>query len=107
MKVLLIQPPPNLNTIGVESIFLNEPLALETVAAGIPHHEVRLLDMRLDSNLQYQLDTFRPDIIATTAYTVEVYTVNKILQKIKRYNQNILTVIGGHHATMIPEDFNK
>jgi len=107
MKVLLIQPPPNPTTIGVESIFLNEPLALEIIAAGIPHHEVRLLDMRLNYDLEHQLDTFQPDIVATTAYTVEVYTVNSILQKVKEYNRNILTVIGGHHATMIPEDFNK
>ncbi len=107
MKVLLIQPPPNSKTIGIESIFLNEPLALETIAAGIPHHEVSLLDMRLNRDLEHQLDTFQPDIVATTAYTVEVYTVNSILQKVKEYNRNILTVVGGHHATMVPEDFNK
>jgi radical SAM superfamily enzyme YgiQ (UPF0313 family) len=107
MKVLLIQPPLNPNIIGAGIIYLNEPLALETVAAAIPHHEVRILDMRLGPNLKQELNAFQPDIVGVTAYTPDVYTAGNILKKVKEYNENIFTVVGGQHATLLPEDFHK
>jgi radical SAM superfamily enzyme YgiQ (UPF0313 family) len=107
MKVLLVQPPLNPNIIGAGITYLTEPLALETVAAAIPHHEVRILDMRLDPNLEQELSTFQPDIVGVTAYTPDVYTAAKLLKKVKDYNPDIFTVIGGHHATMVPQDFHK
>ncbi len=107
MKVLLIQPPLNPNIIGAGITYLTEPLALETVAAAIPHQEVRILDMRLDLNLEEELNTFQPDIVGVTAYTPDVYTAISILRKVKRHNSDILTVVGGHHATMVPQDFQK
>lgn len=51
MKVLLVQPPSPPNIIGEGVAFLAEPLALEVVAAGIPHHDVGILDMRIESTL--------------------------------------------------------
>ncbi|MDD5687859.1 MAG: radical SAM protein [Elusimicrobia bacterium] len=107
MKVLLIQPPLNPNIIGAGTGFLTEPLALEILAASIPHHDVHILDMRIDNNLTKTLDSFRPDIVGITSLTPDVYIAKEILFKIKKYNQQILTVIGGHHATMIPEDFKE
>lgn len=107
MKVLLIEPPINSNVIAAGLVVLNEPLALEIIAATIPNHEVKILDMRLDSHLMEELNSFQPDVVATTSYTAGVYTANQILQQVKKYNPKILTVIGGHHATMVPEDFNK
>lgn len=105
MKVLMIQPPLNPNIIGAGMAFLTEPLALEIIAASIPYHDVCILDMRIDDNLNKTLDSFRPDVVAITGLTPEVYIVRKILSKIKEYDQNILTVVGGHHATMVPDDF--
>jgi hopanoid C-3 methylase len=106
VKILLIEPPKAPVTIGGEEVFLFEPLALEYVAAGAAgEHDVRILDMRLDKGLASALEDFIPDIVGFTAYTVHVNTVRRPARDIKTWNRNTLTVVGGHHATVSPDDF--
>ncbi len=105
MKVLLIEPPPNSHDIVTGVVGLAEPLALECVASGVPNHEVKILDMRIDRNLQRELEKFKPDIVGTTCNVVGVYTAKKLVREVKNFDPNIFTVIGGHHATLKPEDF--
>lgn len=106
MKVLLVQPPKAPKTIGGEDIQIFEPLALEYLAAGIiENHEVKILDMRFNKHLEEVINEFKPEIIGITSYTVNVNTVKDIFRKIKLINSEILTVVGGHHATVVPEDF--
>lgn len=107
MKILLVQPPNYSNNIVTGVAALNEPLALETVAGCIKDYEVEILDMRLNPALEEKLKSFEPDIVGVTACTAEIYVAYDILRRTKNYNKEILTVAGGHHATMIPEDFNK
>lgn len=105
MKVLLIQPPNTLTDIAARTVCL-EPLALEYIAAGIiDEHDVKILDMRLDDNLDQLLKEFNPDVVGITSYTVNVNTVKSLFKKIKNFNLCIVTVVGGHHATVVPEDF--
>ena len=40
-----------------------------------------------------------------TSYTVHVNGVLKIAGKVKEWNPQVLLVVGGHHATVAPEDF--
>ena len=106
MKILLIQPPKAPVTLGGEDVFLYEPLALEYLAAGVaPQHDVKILDMRLDQKLRRALDGFSPDVVGITAYTVHVKTVRRMFETIKRLDPRVLTVVGGHHATVRPRDF--
>ena len=106
MKILLIQPPTGKLTIGGDEFFINEPLSLEYLASGIKEqHEVKILDMRFDKNLDEILEKFNPDVAGITSYTVNVNTVKTLFEKIKLLNQKIFTVVGGHHATVVPEDF--
>ncbi len=106
MKILLIEPPKPPLTIGGDDVFLFEPLALEYLAAGVSHeHEVRILDLRLDDGLQRELADFSPDIVGITAYTVHVNVAKKLFEQIKASNARVHTVVGGHHATVMPEDF--
>jgi radical SAM superfamily enzyme YgiQ (UPF0313 family) len=106
MKILLIEPAKALRTIGGEDIFLYEPLALEYLAAGVSrHHDVRIVDLRLEKDLPAVLESFKPDVVGVTSYTVHVNTVRKLLAQIKDWNPQALTVVGGHHATVAPEDF--
>ena len=107
MRVLLIQPPVSPIDLAVGRLVLNEPLALEIIAACVTNHEARILDMRLDGDLEQELDAFQPNIVAATSYTAGVYAALATLNKVKMYNQNILTVVGGHHATLMPHDFNR
>lgn len=106
MKILLVEPHKSPLTIGGEEAFLFEPLALEYVAAGVsPDHEVRILDLRLERRLPDVLADFRPHVVGITSYTVHVNTVRRLFDAVKRWNPQVLTVVGGHHATMAPQDF--
>jgi radical SAM superfamily enzyme YgiQ (UPF0313 family) len=106
MKVLLIEPAKAPRTIGGEDVFLYEPLALEYVAAGVAaDHDVRILDMRLDKDLEGVLDSFSPDVVGITAFTVHVSVVLRLCREIKEWNPGAFTVVGGHHATILPGDF--
>ncbi|MFB3893014.1 MAG: radical SAM protein [Phycisphaerae bacterium] len=83
-----------------------EPLALELLAATLEKdHDVRILDMRLDGDLAAALNSFSPDLVAVTALTTEVYAAHEVLRAVKRFDPKIFTVMGGHHASLVPEDF--
>lgn len=107
MKILLIEPAKAPVTLGGEDFFVYEPLALECVAAGVARaHDVKILDLRLEGDLEEVLHDFCPDVVGITAYTVHVNTVRALFAKIKAWNPEVLTVVGGHHATVVPGDFS-
>jgi hopanoid C-3 methylase len=106
MKILLIQPAKAPLTVGGEDIHLYEPLALEYLAAGVAtDHDVRILDMRLEPDLAPALADWAPDVVGITAYTVHAKTVRRLFDQVKAWNPRTLTVVGGHHATVVPHDF--
>jgi hypothetical protein len=87
MKVLLIMPPSGEKVIiSGDNAFLHEPLALEYIGAGIKkQHDVKLLDMRLNKNLEETLRVFNPDIVGTTGYTVHVNICIELLRRVKSF----------------------
>ena len=106
MKILLVQPAKPEKALGGEDFSIFEPLALEYLAAGVAgNHDVRILDMRLDPDLDAALHNYQPEVVGLTAYTVHVNTVKRLCQHIKALNPEIITMVGGHHATILPEDF--
>lgn len=108
MKILLVTTPSNPQSIGLDNFFLIEPLALEYIGAGIQdHHDVKLLDLRVNTEpgLKETLETFQPDVIGCGACTADVFTVKQMFAEAKKISPGILTVIGGHHATVMPGDF--
>lgn len=102
MRILLIKPPLNKNLLAPNN---DEPLELEYVAAAVGGHEVDILDMRIEKNLWKKLGNFRPDLVGITAYTCDVRVAKKVLQEVKKFSGSIKTVVGGHHATVLPIDF--
>jgi len=92
---------------GLENSVL-EPLEFEYLAGAIPHHDVRCLDLRREPPNAWQraMDEFQPDVVASTANTVDVYAVQELFRQVKERDPDMLTVIGGYHATNRPEDFN-
>lgn len=105
MRILLIHPECHRGQVGFRLAALMEPLALECLAATVPDHEVAILDMRLESDLVGALEQFVPDVAAVTALTTEVHPAQDVLRTVKAHAKEIFTVVGGHHATLIPEDF--
>ncbi len=104
MRILLVQPDLSAG-IGFRMAASPEPLHLEMIAATVPEHEVRILDMRIDRNLESALNSLQPEVVAVTTLTPEVYTAQDILQRVKSFSPDVFTVVGGHHATLVPEDF--
>jgi radical SAM superfamily enzyme YgiQ (UPF0313 family) len=105
MKVLLIQPPPGANSFVAKS-GVPEPLALEILAATINHHDVKIFDMRLDKQtLRNQLEDFQPDVVGVGCLTAGYYECINLLEAVKQVDPNIITVVGGHHPTVMPQDF--
>jgi radical SAM superfamily enzyme YgiQ (UPF0313 family) len=106
MRILLVSPPSGDLTIGLKHIAKVEPLGLEIIGAAVPDHQVELLDMELDTDLASALQRFQPDIVGASAQIVQTYSARRVLKTAKQFNPNILTVLGGHHATLCPEEFN-
>lgn len=105
MRVLLVQPN-SAEGVGFPLAASPEPLHLEMIAATVPEHEVRILDMRLDGDIESTLRSFQPELVAVTALTPEVYTAQGVLRRVKSFSPEIFTVAGGHHATLLPQDFS-
>jgi hopanoid C-3 methylase len=106
VKVLLLQPAKAASTIGGDDISIFEPLALEYLAASLaPDHDVRIMDLRLDPDLDRMLASFRPQVVGVTGYTVHVNPVKDLCKQVKAWKPEVLTVVGGHHATVWPHDF--
>jgi len=106
LKILLVKPPKPPETIGGEDVSLFEPVDLEYVAAAVrADHDVRIVDLRLGNSLQDVFSAFAPDVVGLTSYTVHVGIVIGLCEQVKTWDPDVLTVVGGHHATVLPEDF--
>jgi radical SAM superfamily enzyme YgiQ (UPF0313 family) len=110
MKILLVQPAPfEPGRLGLENIvWLSEPVALTSLAAMVPAHEVKLLDMRLEQDvvLNQTLLQWRPDVVATTSMTTDCYQALAVLHIAKgTLGPGVFTMVGGHHPSMSPGFF--
>jgi hopanoid C-3 methylase len=106
MKILLVQPGWGACQVGFNNLTLPEPLGLEILAATIPQHEVRILDTRLEPSVQEALANFQPDMVGVTGYTSDVPAAQQIVRTAKEWNSQVFTVVGGHHASLMPQDFD-
>lgn len=106
MKILLVQPDSNRTCIGFKRLARPEPLALETVAAAVPGEEVRIFDMRVESDLKSVLEQFGPDVVGTTGFTAEVPHAQEICRTVRTVRPDTPVVVGGHHASMSAMEFD-
>jgi hypothetical protein len=72
----------------------------------VAEHQVELLDMELDTGPDAALRRLQPDIVGAGAQIVQTCTAKRVLKAAKQFNPNIVTVLGGHHATLGPEEYN-
>ena len=111
MRVLLVMPTPFENgRLGLENVvWLSEPVALTSVGAAIMDgHDVRVIDMRLEDEdaLARTLASFAPDVVGTTSMTTDAYQAKAVLRAARNICPEALTLIGGHHPTLCPEEFD-
>ena len=82
-----------------------EPLALEMLAAVAGDHDIRIADLRVADDLDSVLSEFAPEMVGVTALTTEVYAAREVLRRVRAALPGAFTVVGGHHATLLPSDF--
>ncbi len=106
MKVLLIQPPSS-DPLS-DQIFIFEPLALEYLGAGLQldGHDVKILDARLTPNIDEICHQFQPQVVGLTGYTSHLNIIKDIARRLKAISHELVVVVGGHHATVCPDDLN-
>ncbi len=108
MKVLLIRPRPDPDSIGLQSFMMCEPLELEYAAAYLERfgHQVTILDMILErAPLEGLLRDHAPDVVGVTGYLNHVGVMKDYARRIKRHDSRCWVVVGGVHAEVEPEVF--
>lgn len=98
MKVALINP-------GKSPRFsIHEPLNLAFIAAYLEKNniKIKIIDELAGEDVKQALDKFKPDIAGITATTPLILDAYRNAQICK--NKGILTVIGGVHASIYPEE---
>jgi len=111
MKILLVRPYSELKVAReLQRGFLHlEPLDLEIVAGGIKNGDVQILDLSLEKNplkiFFDKLGSYHPDIVGFCGYSSQNGIVKQLAALTKTFNKNILVVVGGVHATIVPKDY--
>jgi hopanoid C-3 methylase len=106
MKILLVKNQSDSALFSAENLTIFEPLSLEYIGAGVrKHHDVKLLDLRVETGYRETLESFCPDIIGLGGCTVDVKSIKRLVSEAKEVSPNVLTVVGGCHATVAPADF--
>jgi len=128
LKILLINTPrsphngileyaPEEAKYFIHKKLIGPPLGLLTLAAAVKsYHEVIVFDTKgeydlcldtplLEALVEQLMVRYQPDVVGTTVITSEFYYGIKILETAKKCNPDVLTIIGGLHATLCIDDF--
>jgi radical SAM superfamily enzyme YgiQ (UPF0313 family) len=105
MKILLINPAYPPKTIGFKRLLALEPMALEYMGAILSEHDVRILDMVIDPDINAELHGFRPDIACMSAFFTHRDSICGLFGAIKRFDPKIITILGGSHVTLAPGQY--
>jgi radical SAM superfamily enzyme YgiQ (UPF0313 family) len=105
MKILLVRPPVPKHTIGLKHIMICEPLELEYIAANLEGHELMIFDCLVEKGFKKRFINFKPDVIVSSCYKTGTNEVIKIFRLVKSIIPKCITIVGGVHATLVPEDF--
>lgn len=108
MKLLLIRPRPEKDTIGLQHVMIVEPLELEILGATIRKSDSAVIvDMIIEKGtIEHFLSVHKPDVLCITGYITNVGTIKKMCEAAKIFNRQIITIVGGVHCEVCPDDFN-
>ncbi len=95
---------------------IGPPLGLLTVAEAVKDHDVVFFETKGEYDLFPEtpplkqlvlnlLNEHKPDIVGTTTIASEFDYAIEIFKTVKSFNPEILTVVGGLHTSLSPQDF--
>jgi len=105
MKVLLIYPDTDPLSVIPTGLINIEPLGLEYLAGELYDHDVDILDLKIEKNWESHIKQFHPDVVGITGTVVHTTRIIEILTYVKKNIPSVITVVGGTHATLVPDDF--
>jgi anaerobic magnesium-protoporphyrin IX monomethyl ester cyclase len=103
VRTLLINPPYPFTE------WPNMPLGLSYIAAVLEKNgvEVKVLDLLVsqysEEKVRRCMAEFSPEVVGITAVTMNYPASSNILKLCKRFDENVITVIGGPHVTFCAE----
>lgn len=110
-KILLITPPYHTGVVECAGVWLNVGfvyIAGSLRAAGYdPIYYDAMSYWHNYDEIGKRIESERPDVVATTAFTAEIVDGLKVLKLAKEINSNIITVIGNVHPTFCYEEMLK
>lgn len=115
-KILFFNAPTWKNVYAKTIVEVGAPsypnYTLATLAGNlVDQHEVKIIDLDLYSNYQKTLfatiKKFQPDMIGASAKTTDYLVIKEIMTKIKEKYPKIMTIVGGVHITVFPEEVIK
>ncbi len=110
-RIALITPPYHSGVVESAGTWLNVGFVYIAGALRAAGYEVDYYDaMSLWHkwpDIQKRIEDFRPDVVATTAYTASIVDGVKLLAFAKHINPRIVTVIGNVHATFCYDELLK
>ncbi|MCK5686670.1 methyltransferase domain-containing protein, partial [bacterium] len=108
MKILLIRPDSPENSLDMTELILTEPLELEIIYTHlVKKHDVKIIDLQVQDRtvLFKTINDWQPDKVCLTGYINQIGRIKDLCRKFKRLIPNIVTIVGGVHAAVCPEDF--
>jgi len=110
MKILLLYPPYT-SHVEEEKKGYFPPLGLAYIAAVLRTHDhsVRIVDMNVEMKNLEELEKIcekeQPDIVGISSTTITYNTCINILKRIKNIIPSAIRIVGGPHASILPQEF--
>src|SRR5437867_171379 len=106
MRILLLAMPDTASSLDRVMKFPN--LGLCTIAAEVPEHEVRILDLVLHPRgvrrrVLEEVAAFQPDLVGYSAMSFQYETARILAEAVRAAAPGTLHVLGGYHATVLAD----
>src|SRR5262245_199450 len=107
MRILILAMPDTASSLDAVMKFPN--LGLCSIAAQVPEHDVRILDLVLRPHRDRQqvldeVQTFRPDVVGYSAMSFQYATARALAAAVHAAEPGIVQVLGGYHATVLADE---
>jgi radical SAM superfamily enzyme YgiQ (UPF0313 family) len=107
MRILLVAMPDTASSLDRVMKFPN--LGLCSIAAQVPEHEVRILDLVLQpkgvlARVLEEVAWFRPDLVGWSAMSFQYATARALARSVRAAAPGSLQVLGGYHATVLHDE---